>query len=288
MAIKLSKGVIYMIYASFTFALMNVLVKYLSHIPAVELVFFRSLVSFIICVALLKYQNIPLFGNKKKYLISRGFFGMISLLLYFYTLQKIPLAAAATLQLVSPVFTAILGYYFLSEKLHPWQVLFLTLSLTGTIVMKSFDARIETLTLLAGLTSALASAFAYISIRKTGTSEHPLVIVLYFPMIATPISGVLSYNVWIMPEGFDWLLVIGVGVLTQIAQFYMTKAYQIEVANKVASVNYIGIVFAFLFGYFIFGEMLNIQVILGIALVLLGVMLNLNLGRIRLWISKMK
>ncbi len=78
-----SKGVFHMLLAVFFFSLMNVFVKMLGHIPAVEIVFFRALVSLVISVILLKIYKINFWGNNKKILILRGAAGMIGLIFYF-------------------------------------------------------------------------------------------------------------------------------------------------------------------------------------------------------------
>jgi drug/metabolite transporter (DMT)-like permease len=112
-----SKGVQYMLLAGFFFATMNLLVKSVSHIDAVEIVFFRSLVSFVMSFAILKYRKIPMFGNQHFWLIARGAVGAVALILFFMTLQLIPLASAITIQFMSPIFTTILGVLMLNEKI---------------------------------------------------------------------------------------------------------------------------------------------------------------------------
>ena len=102
----ISKGIQYMLIATVCFAVMNVFVKLVTHIPPVEIVFFRSLVSFFMSFVMLKSQNVNIWGNRKSILIARGLVGAVSLSIYFYTLQQIPLASAITIQYLSPIFTA--------------------------------------------------------------------------------------------------------------------------------------------------------------------------------------
>ena len=64
--------------------------------------------------------------------------------------------------------------------------------------------------------------------------------VFYFPLVATPIMGVLTYFQWVQPIGSDWLLLLLMGIFTQIAQILMTKGLQSAVINKIISVKYIG------------------------------------------------
>ncbi len=102
-----------MLLAGIFFAMMNVSVKFVPHIPAVEIIVFRSIFSLIFSFAVLKQLKVPVFGNDKVGLIIRGVVGSISLILFFYTLQRIPLASAVTIQYLSPIFTTILGVFIL-------------------------------------------------------------------------------------------------------------------------------------------------------------------------------
>src|SRR5437870_3234673 len=105
----LSQGVRYMLLASFFFGMMNAAVKLLGHIPAIEIAFLRSVVSLILAFGIIRYHGIPLPGNNRQALLLRGLLGSSSLVLYFITLQHMPLASAVTMQYLSPIFTAILG-----------------------------------------------------------------------------------------------------------------------------------------------------------------------------------
>ncbi len=263
-----------MLVATFFFALMNVCVKYVSHIPAVEIILFRSLISLVISLAMIKRIGISPWGNNKKLLFLRGLFGATALTMYFLTLQKLPLASATTIQYLSPIFTVIFAAIFLGEKMLKLQWLFFGMAFAGAAIIRGFDERVTTPYFLLGLGSAIASGIAYNLVRKLKDSDHPLVVVLYFPLVATPIMAVLSYFQWIQPSGYDWLILLGVGIFTQIAQVNMTKALQSEQLNLVSSLKYLGTIYALSFGYFLFGETYDIATFLGIMLVLLGVVLN--------------
>jgi drug/metabolite transporter (DMT)-like permease len=93
-------------------------------------------------------------------------------------------------------------------------------------------------------------------------------------MVALPISAGYCLFHWQTPQGMDWLWLILTGLLTQGAQVCMTKAYQAERLSSVANLNYIGIVYALVFGFIFFGEAFPPGAYAGMALVLLGVLLN--------------
>jgi len=267
-------GVRYMLIATVLFAMMKVCVKMIPQIPSVEIILFRSVISFIISFIGIKAARVSPWVNNKPMLILRGVCGSFSLLLYFLLIQQIPLATTYTLLYLAPVFTTILGIFFVKEKVFPMQWVFFALSMLGVMMVTGFDIRVEPIHLLIGVASSLGSGVAYNVIRKLKTSEHPLVIILYFPLVTTPIAGVYSFFVWQQPVGWEWFWLIMVGLFTQFAQYFMTRAYQHGELSVVSSLSYLGIVYGLGFG-FLFGETFNLLTYLGMACVVLGVVSNI-------------
>lgn len=263
-----------MLISSFAFSLMQLCVKALEHLPVTELVFFRSLVSLVLSFVILKRAKVNPLGNSKMYLILRGVFGVTALSLFFYTLQNLPIATAVTIQYLSPAFTAFFAIFILKERMKAIQWLFFGLSFAGIGLIKGFDNEVETIYFVAGVVSAVFAGLAYNMIRKVKDTDHPVVVVMYFPLIATPVMGVVSLFYWETPMGWDWILLLLMGVFTQIAQVYMTKAWQSEAANKIASLKYVGIFFALGWDFLLFDITHGWVTFAGIALVLSGVILN--------------
>lgn len=271
----ISKGVGYMLISVVSFSLMNLCVKYLKHINSFEIVFFRSLFTLVVSYYFIKRSNISLFGNNKLLLILRGVFGSAGLLLFFFTVQKMPLASAVTIQYTSPIFTAIFAMFILKEKMKLIQWLFFVVSFSGVLMIKGFDERVDLVLLVAGVGSAFFSGLAYNIVRKLKDFDHPLTVIFYFPLITIPLITPYVISNWQMPQGIDWILLLLVGIFTQVAQLYMTKAYQIETVDSISGIIYLGIIFALGYGYFLFDEAFEMPVIIGMGLVVFGVILNL-------------
>jgi drug/metabolite transporter (DMT)-like permease len=265
-----------MIIAGILFSLMNVSVKLIPHIPAIEIILFRSVFTLVFTFILIRRIQIPLFGNNKKLLILRGVAGSVGLMTFFYTLQNIPLASAVTINYLAPIFTTLLGIFIVKEKVKLKQVLYFGLSFVGVVIIEGFDPRISPIDLSIGLLSAFSMGVAYNVIRKLNTTEHPLVIMFYFPFITIPIAAIASYFLWVTPKGIDWLILLLISLLTQFAQYFMTLAYQNAQLSKVASLSYIGIIYALAFGFFIFDETFELMAYIGMGLVLSGVFLNIR------------
>ncbi|MEZ4978924.1 MAG: DMT family transporter [Chitinophagales bacterium] len=276
-----SKGIKHMLLAGVFFSIMNVCVKYLQNIPAIEIVFFRSLITLVISAVMIKRMNLSFFGNNKKILFLRGFFGVLALYLYFSSLQNMPLASAVTIQQMSPIFTSILAIFILKESLALPQWAFYLISFVGVALIKGFNPDLSFLYFFLALASAVFSALAYNMVRKLKDSDHPLVVVFYFPLVAMPLAGIFSFMYWVQPSWQEYLLLLGVGVSTQIAQVNLTKALQLEEMAKVSIVQYQTIIYAIIFGLILFDEQYSYLTIIGIILVIGGMLANI-------WYSKYK
>ncbi|MBC8045204.1 MAG: DMT family transporter [Fimbriimonadaceae bacterium] len=269
------KAVQYILYSTFLFALMNVCIKLIPRIPSYEIVLFRSSVSFILSAFLLYRLNLnPFKKGNKLFLIIRGLSGSIALLLFFYTLQNLPLATAVTIQYLSPIFTVIFASFIVKEDMHWKQWIFFLLSFIGIILIKGFDPRVSVEMLMLGILAAACSGISYNAVRRAKDDEPAVVVVFYLPLITLPIVTPYCATHWIMPVGTEWFYLIAVGVITQFAQFYMTRAYQMEKASSIANYTYIGILFALLFGYFLFNERFDMLAITGMIIVVAGIILN--------------
>ena len=267
-----------MLIASISFAWMNACVKYIDHIPVVEIILIRAIVTLIISYITLKKKGVNPWGNHHKFLIARGIFGALGLLCYFYTLQQMALANAIVIHYLSPLFTTIIALLFLKESVRIIQWISFAISITGVLMVKGFS-NVTTFDFAIGVAGAFFTGLAYNAIRNMKGKEDADVIIFYQPLIALPlillIMLFLPYQI-VIPNALDWLFLIGTGIFTQIGQYYITRAYQADSAARISSVSYIGIIWAVLIGKFLFDDSYPISVLTGMTIVLVGVFTNLN------------
>ncbi len=79
---------------------------------------------------------------------------------------------------------------------------------------------------------------------------------------------------WVMPQGVEWLILALLGVLTQVAQIYMTKALHADHSSTIMPFKYFGVIYAFLIGLFFFQETLPWLSLVGIMIVIIAVVVN--------------
>lgn len=263
-----------MFLSTLAFSLANVFVKLVSHIPAMEIVFFRTTIASVFCIIGLYRANADWRGSNRTLLLLRGVFGTTALFLFFVTLQNIPLASAMTIQYLSPIFTSIIAIFILSEKVRSMQWVFYALAFSGVLLIEQIDTRVSMFYLVIGIISAICSGVAYNLVRSLRGKEHPLTVVLHFQLVGVIVGTISLFFEWRMPEGWDWLYLFLIGVFSQLGQIFLTNALQKERVAGVAIINYTGLVYAVTIGWFIFGEMQTLASIIGMALVVLGVALS--------------
>jgi len=269
-----SEGVRSMFISTLAFALANVFVKQVAHLPTMEIVFFRCAFGVVFCYLGLRRANADWRGSNRKLLLMRGLFGTTALYFFFLTVQNIPLASAMTIQYLSPIFTTIIAIFLLKESVKITQWIFYALAFAGVLFIGQFDVRVSLFFLALGIVSAFCSGVAYNLVRTLREREHPLTVVMHFQLVGLIVGFLFTIFDWQTPRGWDWLYLLLIGAASQFGQIFLTNALQKERAASVAIVNYTGLIYGLLIGWFVFGEAQTVESLAGMILVVIGVVLS--------------
>ncbi len=276
-------GYKYLIGSGIAFSLMTVCVKSVGdRIPIAELVFARALFSLIITRIFLWRLNINPWGLQKRLLILRGLLGTGALVCIFKALTMLPIATATVIQYIYPTFTAISAYFILNEKINIKIIYSIILGWIGIFLVVQpeviADQRIPDLimSVLIAISGALLTSLAYISIRQLSVKEHPLVIIHYFPLISVPLTIPFLIGNLVMPQGIEWIILLGIGLFTQIGQICITEGLRIIPASQATSLNYSQVIFASLWGVLIFQESITISLCCGGLFVLISTIISMK------------
>jgi drug/metabolite transporter (DMT)-like permease len=276
----------YMILSASGFAFMGACVKAASHrgIPVLEILAARAFISACLSYIDIKRKKISPWGNNKRLLTLRGLIGTLALICVFYAVTVLPLAEATLLQYLYPVFTTVLAFVILKEDIQRSALVCIVLSLTGLLIMAqpaflfgAFTGTYEPLPFLgvvSALVGALGSGTAYVVVRRLSKTEDASVIIFYFPFIALPVSCLLLWEDFVLPTGISWLLLLMVGLFTQVAQYGLTKAMQTEYAGKATAYSYVQVIFSALLGWMVFNEIPTIGTVFGAVFITGGALIN--------------
>ncbi len=264
-----------MIIATFFMVGVHFLVKTLADFHVFQIIFFRSVITSSFCIIHLHRHGQSFIGKRQGLLFLRALFGILSMALFFITLQRMPMGASVTLKYLSPVFTAIFAVLLLRERVRAVQGGLFLAALIGVVLLKGFDVRIDTLNLILGIVGALFGGLVYVVIRKIGQREHPMVIINYFMFSAAVLAGFAMIPFWRNPNLYEWLMLFGIGVFGYYGQVYMTRAFQLELASRVAPIKYLEVIYSLIIGLIWFDERYTTFSFLGILLIVGSMLLNL-------------
>jgi drug/metabolite transporter (DMT)-like permease len=277
-----------MVLGAFYFSLMSLAVKLVGHrIPNQEVVLVRGVLTLGFTYLLLRRASVPPLGFRRRGLVARGFLGYGALSCFYFALVHLPLAEATVLQYTNPLWAALLASLYLGERIGRREVTLLALGLGGVLVIArpSFlfggtAAGLDPLAVAAGLAGALLSGAAYVGVRDLARTEHPLVIVFYFPLVTIPaaLPAALANFVW--PTPGEWLLLLGIGIAAQLGQVSITRGLKAEPAGRATAIGYLQVVFAGTWGLLFFGDLPDLWSFAGAAVILLCTLaLALERGR---------
>ncbi len=274
------RGVLLLVGSAFGFSLMSVQVKLAGEeLPVATLVLARGVVTLVLSLLWLAHRRISPFGNDRKRLLLRAGLGVGGLCCFFYAVTVLPLAEATVIHFLNPLLTAIVAAVWLGEVLDRRLILAILIALAGTVLVTRpeilfGEGRVLPLNgVLAALGGAAFSAFAYTTVRRLRLTDDPHVIVFYFPLVAVPLTLPFAIASWQAPSPRGWLLLLGLGVATQVSQVLLTKGLALVPAGRATTVGYIQILFAGLWGFLVFREALSGWSAAGAAFIIAAVLL---------------
>lgn len=272
-------GLRYMATGAFFFSIMSLLVKVAGQrLPSQEMVLARSATMLVLSWIMLRRAGLSWLNVRQRpLLLLRGGFGFTALSCFYFSLVRLPLGDANTIQFTNPAFTALLAAWLLKERLRWTEIAGLLASLAGVV----FIARPSVLFGGAGALSpavvgvavlgALMSASAYVTVRMLEGADA-LVIIFYFSLVSVLGSIPAGWSAMRWPTATEWIMLLAIGATTQIAQVYMTRGLQLERAGRATAIGYLQVVFAAIWGAIFFHEIPDAFTAVGFALVLTGTM----------------
>jgi drug/metabolite transporter (DMT)-like permease len=281
--VKPSRGVLYMAASALGFSAMSVLVKVAStRLPTGEIVLARAVVTLVVSYVMVVRAELSPWGTAKAGLALRGLLGFGGLTFYYLALAHLPLADATVIQNTTPLLTAVLAWWLLRESIGWTTLVAIVCGISGVLlIVRPTGEGLDMTGIAAALGATVCSAFAYVTVRQLARTENPLVIVFYFPLIATPLAIPWAAATWVTPAPIDWLLLVAIGMTTQIGQVFLTMGLAIEKAGRATSVGYVQVVFAMMWQWVVFSTAPTVWTIGGAAIIFAGTLAVAAGSRVR-------
>lgn len=272
---------LWMLLAAVLFSTMGVCVKFASeHFHALDIVFYRGLVGVLVLGVVMRQQRVTLRSPVPMMHFWRSLVGVVSLVGWFYAIGELPLATAVTLNYTSSVWIAtfllggavLLKQGPLSTNQTPLMFTIVLGFLGVALVLRPTLSAGQLLGGMVGLLSGMFAALAYLQVASLARAGEPdSRTVWYFSLGSVLVGGlgmgVVGGTAW---SGWQGVWLLPIGLLALGGQLCMTRAYASGATLVVANLQYTGIVFASLYGVWIFGDHIDAWAGLGIGLIIVS------------------
>ena len=266
------RGALWMVGALLSFSLMAVSVRELLRtMGSFEILFLRSLVSFVLVLAVL-----PRFGLGA--LRTRHFgLHLVRNVLHFsgqyawvYAIAMLPLATVFAIEFTMPVWTALLAIPILGERLNRGRTVMLVLGLAGILVILKPGFGVVHPAALVMLAGSFAYASTMIATKRLSGSDSALAVVFYMSVVQLPLAFVPALPGWVAPALVDlpWILAIGAAGLS--AHYCLTRAMRIADATLVVPIDFLRLPLIAVGGMLFYSEPLEFSIMLGAAMIFAG------------------
>jgi len=265
-------GFFYMFISVCAFSLMDVIVKWSDDYPVGQVLFFRGFCGIIPILFLIPKERYFDFYKTSRPLLhfKRCLAGLIALVSIFIALRNLPLATVVSITFAAPIFTTIFSIFLLNEKVGLYRWLAVLVGFVGIIIISEPGLSSLNFYYIYPIIFCLGLSYVAIAIRKLSSTEPVWLISFFFSFSIMVLSFLSFYQKWILPSITDLFLLSLIGILGGLANLWLSQSYKLSEVSLVTPLKYLALVFAIIFGYFIWDEVPSFKTLLGAGLVILS------------------
>ena len=254
------------------FSIMDLIVKWSDSYPLGQVLFFRGFFGVIFYFFIIPRERLKNFYYTKRAGLHflRCLFGLIALISIFIALRNLPLATVVSISFAAPIFTTIFSIFFLSEKVGLYRWLAVIVGFVGIVIITEPGFTSLNIYFIYPIIFCLGLSYVAIAIRQLSSTEPIWLISLNFSIAITIASFFTIPFGWVMPEIKDLFLLSLIGIFGGVANLWLSQSYKFSEVSLVTPLKYLALVFAIIFGYFIWEEIPTIKTIAGSILVIIS------------------
>ena len=257
------------------FSLMDVIVKWSVDYPVGQVLFFRGFFGIIFYFFIIPRERLhDFYKTKRPGLHSlRCIAGLIAIIAIFIALRKLPLATVVSISFAAPIFTTIFSIFLLSEKLGIYRWLAVLVGFIGILIITEPGISNLNIYYIFPIIFCLGLSYVAITLRQLSTTEPVWLISLFFSIAITFLSFLTLPFGWVMPSFNHFLILSLVGIFGGVSNLWLSQSYKYSEVSLVTPLKYLTLVFAIIFGYFIWDEIPTIKTLIGALLVIVSTLI---------------
>ena len=268
-------GFLYMFLSIIGFSLMDVIVKWSVDYPVGQVLFFRGFFGIIFYFFVIPRERLhDFYKTKRPGLHSlRCIAGLIAIIAIFIALRKLPLATVVSVSFAAPIFTTIFSIFLLSEKVGVYRWLAVLVGFIGILIITEPGISNLNIYYIFPIIFCLGLSYVAITLRQLSTTEPVWLISLFFSIAITFLSFLTLPFGWVMPSFNHFLILSLVGIFGGVSNLWLSQSYKYSEVSLVTPLKYLTLVFAIIFGYFIWDEIPTIKTLIGAFLVIISTLI---------------
>ena len=257
------------------FSLMDVIVKWSVDYPVGQVLFFRGFFGIIFYFFIIPKERLhDFYKTKRPGLHSlRCIAGLIAIIAIFIALRKLPLATVVSISFAAPIFTTIFSIFLLSEKVGIYRWLAVLVGFIGILIITEPGISNLNIYYIFPIIFCLGLSYVAITLRQLSTTEPVWLISLFFSIAITFLSFLTLPFGWVMPSFNHFLILSLVGIFGGVSNLWLSQSYKYSEVSLVTPLKYLTLVFAIIFGYFIWDEIPTIKTLIGALLVIVSTLI---------------
>ncbi len=260
-----ARGILWMLATGFCFLAVTVSVRYIGpRIPAAEAAFIRYLAGTLMLLPIfLRLYRGSLKIHSHGLFIARGLAHGVGVILWFFAMARIPIAEVTALGYLSPVIVTIGAAIFLGETLHFRRLAAVVIGFLGVMIILRPGFDTISIGQLAQLATAPLFAASFLLAKKLTAREDVTVIVAVLSLICTLTLLPPALLNWVQPTLHEVAMLTLTAVFATLGHYTMTRAFSLAPLAVLQPIGFLQLVWATLCGIVLFGEPIDVYVVLG-------------------------
>ena len=268
-------GFLYMFLSIIGFSLMDVIVKWSVDYPIGQILFFRGFFGIIFYFFIIPRDRLHNFYRTKRPGLHtlRCVAGLIAIVAIFIALRKLPLATVVSISFAAPIFTTIFSIFLLSERVGVYRWLAVLVGFIGILIITEPGISELNIYYIFPIIFCLGLSYVAITLRQLSSTEPVWLISLFFSIAITLLSFLTIPFGWVMPSFNHFIILSLIGVFGGVSNLWLSQSYKYSEVSLVTPLKYLTLVFAIIFGYFIWGEIPTFKTLIGAFLVIISTLI---------------
>jgi len=268
-------GFLYMFLSICGFSLMDIIVKWSVDYPIGQILFFRGFFGIIFYFFIIPKNRLHNFYLTKRpgLHLLRSISGLIAIVAIFIALRELPLATVVSISFAAPIFTTIFSIFLLNERVGIYRWLAVIVGFVGILIITEPGISELNIYYIFPIIFCLGLSYVAITLRQLSTTEPVWLISLFFSLAITLLSLLTISSGWVMPSINHFLILSLIGIFGGASNLWLSQSYKYSEVSLVTPLKYLALVFAIIFGYFIWGEIPTIKTLTGAFLVIISTLI---------------